>query len=822
MKVVRTHVAEAAAAVAAAPAVPDGLWRRDRFLAPVAAELDARPASVRLLSLDVFDTLLFRACGSPRTVFDLVGQRAAAQGLLRRGVSPLEFGELRQAAQDRCYATMGREPRLEEIYEALPAGIGPRDRLLRLEEEIESEVCYLNPSVASLVRECRERGVPVVLLSDMYLGESRVRRLLARAGFDSLQDTARVIVSVDAGDYKRTGGLYARLAELYPDIPRDAMVHVGDNVDADVRAARAAGLRAVHYDVVRYDPDGTRAVERLAGGDRLPELDTLRRLAAVFDDAGADDLAAWHRLGAATVGPFVAALVDWALDQCEADGITLLAPLMREGHMLAPMLRRAAEARGLAIEVRPLYVSRQAVALPGAAGDHDLIVRRLLENRRHVTVSGILAQVGLAVPDVLAPFAALDLTRTAWTEASPGRSVHAALVDWLGESGPRAALATAAHDARRQLTTYLRATLGAHERVATLDIGFFGQIQRALDAVLAADEPSASGGAPVAMTHLLGFGHGPVREDVLQGRDVRSFAGSYATASAEVRTIHRSAPVIEQLLQGHEGSTSGYRVREDGLVVPVLDPNPLDPTELARKAVLQRGIETFHELWLHLRRSRPSVVTALVARTDRWRQLLHRLIDTPGHAEAALLGSLHDDVNFGSDAVLPFFPPAARDEVAWMGADQAWQRGTAALKAVWPQGAVAHVDAGALLMRHTNASDKPYVAGTVALARDLRRRGIRRVIGYGTGEVALAFIDAARALGLEVAALVDSHPRLHGLAVSGVPVTSLDDAVGLGIHAYVVLSVAHAAAITQLVRQRYESVSVAPLVLDLTQPLGTR
>ena len=831
----RVVAARSAAAVEADPRqAPAGLWRRDRFLAPLAGDLDADGGRrIRLLSLDVFDTLLFRACGSPRAVFDLVGQRAVAQGLLRRGVSALDFGELRQAAQDRCYATMGREPRLEEIYEGLPAGLGPRDRLLRLEEDTESEVCYLNPSVASLVRECRDRGLPVVLLSDMYLGERRVRRLLARAGFDSLRQTERVIVSVDAGDYKRTGGLYDRLAQYYPDVPREAMVHVGDNVDADVRAARAAGLRAIHYDVIRHDPDGTHAVERLAGVDGLPELETLRRLACALDAPETAEDAAWHRLGASAVGPFVAALVDWALDQCEADGITLIAPLMREGHMLAPMLRRAASARGLAIDVRPLYVSRQAVALPGAAGDHDALVRRLIENRRHVTVAGILGQVGLTVPERLASVATLDLSRVAETALTPGVSVQRALIDFLSEDDPRAALAAAAGDAHGRLAAYLRDTIGSHPRVATLDIGFFGQIQRALDAVLASDAPAAAAnrdaapGTPASMTHLLGFGHGPVREDILAGRDVRSFAGSYATASAEVRTIHRSAPVIEQLLQGHEGSTAGYAAAEAAAgrgdsMRPVLDANRLPADELARKATLQRGMETFHELWLQLRANRPELVSRLIARPDDWRRLLHRLIDTPAHAEALRLGSLHDDVNFGSQAVLPFCPVAARDEVAWVGADQAWQRGTAAVRAVWPQGVIAHVDAGALLMRHTNASDKPYVAGTVALARDLRRRGVRRVIGYGTGEVASAFLDAARALGLEVAALVDSHPRLHGLTLSGVPIVSLDEAVRMGVHAYVVLSVAHAAAIGQTVRHRYESESVAPLVLDLTHSTGTR
>ena len=71
------------------------LWRRDHHLADVAALLP----HIRLLSLDVFDTLLFRACRQPEDVFLEVGRRAERLGLLSRGLSAGEFAALRHAAQ---------------------------------------------------------------------------------------------------------------------------------------------------------------------------------------------------------------------------------------------------------------------------------------------------------------------------------------------------------------------------------------------------------------------------------------------------------------------------------------------------------------------------------------------------------------------------------------------------------------------------------------------------------------------------------------------------------------------------------------------------
>jgi FMN phosphatase YigB (HAD superfamily) len=791
-------------AAASTPSFTD-LWRHDVFLAPVAPLLD----QIRVLSLDVFDTLLFRTCERPEDVFLEVGRRAAAAGVLTSAIGPAEFASLRDASQHHLYSTLGREPRLEEIYGRLPASIGAVASLLRIEEEVEADFCILNPSVASLVAHCRERGIRVVLLSDMYLGERRVRALLAQAGFDTRVWTDRVFVSVDAGGYKMTGALYEQLAACYPDVARSAMLQIGDNIQSDVRAARAAGLQAVHYDVVRHDPDGTTALEQLVCGNVLPELTSLRRLSASLSAAAPRDHQTWYRVGASVVGPFVSALVEWALDQCEAGGIRLIAPLMREGHMLAPMLTQAAQARGLDIEVAPLYVSRQAVSLAGARDLGGDLMSRLLDHRRHMRMTDIFALVGMEVPAHLAPYRDTLATSAQAAQIAPGRSLRDAVVEALQAPEAQAQLARLVAEARGRLVRYIDQVRGQHRAMATLDIGFFANIQRSIDTAVTSE------GLDLRTTHLLGFGHGPVRDHVLNGIDIRTFAGSYGTAGELVKTIHRSAPVLEQLLQGTEGSTTGYEQRTEGLIVPIREENPIPAAELAHKTTVQTAMLRYQGLWLDLRRTKPRTVAGAVSRQDAWCRLAHRLIDVPSSADVATLGTLHDDINFGSRAVLPFCPADVRTQVAWTGADRVHQSGTAAVPAVWPQGVIASIDPGVVVAPHAASSTQLYAPPALALARALRRQGLASVVGYGTGDVARAFIDAARIMGVHVAALVDSNPRQHGLRLFGVDVVSLDDAVALGIHAYVVLSIAHADPIGAAIRHRYAREAMSALVLTL-------
>ncbi len=779
-------------------------WRRDAWLAPAAELLP----HLRVLSLDVFDTLLHRTCASPEDVFVEVGRRAASQGWLRTGIRPEEFGTLRRLAQETTYAALEREPRLEDIYAALPDGLCDRDELLQLELEVEADTCALNPVVNGLVAACNSAGIPVVLLSDMYLGGERVKHLLARAGFDVATRVEHVFVSVDENAYKMTGALYGRLLERYPDVEPGRILHIGDNLHADVRMARAAGLRALHYDVVRHDPDGTFCAEHLVHGSLLPEVSYLRRLAASSVADVRDDDRAFFRAGAQVIGPLASALVEWTLDICDASGITLVAPLMREAHVFTPMLRRAAAARGLAIDVAPLFVSRHAVALAGVSDVERDLASVLLDRRRDVTVAELYGLVQLPVPAAIAAHASVAIDH-AYAVDIGDLTLREWIADHVTSAPVRTHMESVVASARATLSAYLTRIFGAHTRVATLDIGFYGSVQHALSNTLAV------GGSAARLTHLLAFAHGPAAARLLRGMDVRTFAGGYGVDGDLVKTIHRAAPVIEQLLQGPDGSTLGY-THADDRVIPVIGANALPARDLTAKAATQAGVDTFHDMWLALRDTQPSVVARVVERRGDWCRLVHRLIQAPTYAEAAALGGLHDEVNYGSMEVLPFCPPHSEADVSTHGADSVVREGFP-IPVIWPQGVVSRVDAGAVIAPYA-AMSLPYAGAALTLARTLRARGITRVVGYGTGDVAHAFIDACRIVGVDLPALVDSQSGMHGLRVRGIDVCSLDAAVATGIHVYAVLSFAHASVIADAIERRYDDEASTALVFDLTLP----
>ncbi|SDE29896.1 hypothetical protein SAMN02799630_05102 [Paenibacillus sp. UNCCL117] len=269
------------------------LWMSDRYLRTAARQAGA----VRLLSLDIFDTLLLRACAQPSDVFLLTARRSAEAGLLNAAISAHEFRSARQAAERSARDLRTREAghdevTLEDIYAGLPDFFGPRRALMEIELAAEREVCYLNPHIVSLLEWCRARGVKIALLSDMYLSSRQLYELLAAAGLDrTAVDT--LLVSGEHGINKSTGGLFELLMSLYPGIARASVLHIGDNERADVDGAARASIPALHYELVPEYADSPYHWESVRHPGALGQLRSLRKLAgAAVPPAGAAGSAA--------------------------------------------------------------------------------------------------------------------------------------------------------------------------------------------------------------------------------------------------------------------------------------------------------------------------------------------------------------------------------------------------------------------------------------------------------------------------------------------------------------------------------------------------
>lgn len=215
-------------------------------------ELADRLEPFDVVSFDVFDTLLLRPVCRPEDLFYLVGERLGYP----------DFKNLRmraeEAARKECERLEGhRETDLFRIYGWLEreAGICAEEGM-RAEERAEEELCFANPYLLETFRILKERGKRIIALSDMYLSEKQIRRMLEKCGFAGLEGC---LVSCGQRCSKSDGGLYEAAKRLFG--PDRSFVHIGDNPVSDGENAKRAGWSSVRYQNVNESGKAYRAVE---------------------------------------------------------------------------------------------------------------------------------------------------------------------------------------------------------------------------------------------------------------------------------------------------------------------------------------------------------------------------------------------------------------------------------------------------------------------------------------------------------------------------------------------------------------------------------
>src|SRR3954447_12501482 len=365
---------------------------------------------VTTLSLDVFDTMVWRRAPEPTDVFPMVANRLAEQGRLGPHITPRVFQKLRMAAEARARARRdeqgrGVEVSLADIYAELPKYVAPAsdpDALARIELDVEREVLMPDLDVLELIRFAHASGKQVIAVSDTYLGEQELRALLD-ASFAGDVAIDRLYTSSDHGVGKTSGMFEKVLADLKLE-PRQ-LVHVGDNELSDVEAPSKLGIPTVHFkrstpylDAVREREDASRAPDKpyLTGDAGITALrgKLLHRTELEQLDP---HLKPFWAYGAVCLGPALSGFAEWVVESTAAVGAREAHCLMREGELLAELVDAAAGYMAADVRGKPIWLSRHVCARASIFEGSERELRTLLVRRRPPTVRQLCESVGVDV-----------------------------------------------------------------------------------------------------------------------------------------------------------------------------------------------------------------------------------------------------------------------------------------------------------------------------------------------------------------------------------------------------------------------------------------
>jgi hypothetical protein len=222
--------------------------RRNSF-----ADLVDAVGRIEMISTDVFDTLLLRTSRSERSRI-LKGERLFSDLLAHRGwhiAADLLFDARLQAQRlaFRGLALRGvaGEARLVEIISrqltvlGLPQSLVPER--LQIEVQVEKGSLVANEFLGNILRAHRRTGTRIIAISDTTLPSEGVSELIQHFHGAELVDC--VYSSADHGLTKRDGDLFLAVAQA-ENIPLNRIVHIGDDLLADVRIPSAKGITVHH------------------------------------------------------------------------------------------------------------------------------------------------------------------------------------------------------------------------------------------------------------------------------------------------------------------------------------------------------------------------------------------------------------------------------------------------------------------------------------------------------------------------------------------------------------------------------------------------
>ncbi|WP_417539827.1 hypothetical protein [Marinobacter sp.] len=208
---------------------------------------------IKVISFDVFDTLIARKSLSPFGVFLEVEHRILRSQLadiFARCVDVSGFGNycaLRRHAETKARHTanqMGlQDCTIDDIQANLAELIsneGLARDLIKLELAVEHDFVEERRIGSIIYSAAKLSGKPIFLLSDMYLPSKTINSLLIKTGYDGL---AKILVSCEYGVNKGSGGLFIALMQNHSLLPED-ILHIGDNAHGDYAIPKSLGINA--------------------------------------------------------------------------------------------------------------------------------------------------------------------------------------------------------------------------------------------------------------------------------------------------------------------------------------------------------------------------------------------------------------------------------------------------------------------------------------------------------------------------------------------------------------------------------------------------
>lgn len=268
-----------------------------------------------VVTFDVFDTLIKRDTYSYRNFVEYMN--IEYEKMFGNKLPLWFFRERVHSPKVVARITPDREANLDSIYNVLH--IKHKKDVKQIEYDLEIKFAVANPFISEIYRYCRQVGKRIYAISDMYLPQSCIRKMLVKCGYE----IDKIYVSQEYNCSKVSGKLFEFFLKEQ-NLKSSQVIHVGDNKIADIDGANKVGIQAIHIPLYNGLP---RYICR--EGDCYHKL-----LYKFINNRLLNNKSILERTGYEVLGPVLYYFTKWLHCELNKNNIEKVFFLSRDGYLL--------------------------------------------------------------------------------------------------------------------------------------------------------------------------------------------------------------------------------------------------------------------------------------------------------------------------------------------------------------------------------------------------------------------------------------------------------------------------------------------------------
>lgn len=585
---------------------------------------------IKVLSLDCFDTILWRRTATPKDVFIDLQQQPTFKRLgltnVMRVKGEMHAAQLKKITANHSHAT------LAEIHRACLLDISEDEIRALGEEELAMEIasCYAFSPVVDLMRKAHHAGIKMIVVSDTYFEKNQLAQLLkSKLPDDVMNMIDAIFCSCEFGSTKTEGMFQPVLQQLK--LNPSAILHLGDNYNADCIAPKSLGMHALHFSQHDHQVQEIMRMQAVAASFFLQGVRNTQPhynpFAGIFAEGVKQGLPE-ELIGYASIGPVMYVFAQFIFAEVErlkqAGKRVKVVFMLRDGYLPSLVCQALQHAAfGELIEV-----SRFAAVAASFRSEQDVFdyIARAMMSLRFKDMCRQL----------LLPKNIIESILEKLKEARDPRSVFA---EFVKQPAIMKIILDNSTKYRARLKKYLqhKAGITAGDTMVLVDLGYSCTAQTAMTPSLQAEM-----NVDVVGLYLLAF----------QTHDQASVRK--ALFNQEFYDSNALKMLVTYISQFEQMCTSGGAsvIDYDDAGKPIYSAadkieKQMDKTRLIQSECVRFGLDA--EKFFH---SKAMTVSQAMLR-DAAAVALTRFVYLPTHTEIQYLDNFAHDINFGTDEVFP-------------------------------------------------------------------------------------------------------------------------------------------------------------------------